>query len=152
MPCFIYNSAVFHRIILQDKLHSFNIQDRFKARLSLAQKIIKMTTTLKTLLYRRDCAVRSICHYVVSRVMIGFKQKLSKKSYFQFQKSPVPKPPLNFAKRQTCNAKLPSLPVKKPAFSPPKSDRRFISTNYFMCLISAISWKLAKKITIYKKK
>ena len=145
MPCFIYNSAVFHRIILQDKLHSFNIQDRFKARVSLAQKIIKMTTTLKRLLYRLDCAVRSICHYVVSRVMIGFKQKLSKKSYFQFQKSPVRKPPLNFAKRQTCNAKLPSLTVKEPAFSPPKSDRWFISTTYFMCLISAISWKLAKK-------
>ena len=26
-PYFNYNSAVFYRIILQDKLHSFNIQD-----------------------------------------------------------------------------------------------------------------------------
>ena len=38
---FTYNFAVFHRIILQDKLHSFNIQDDQSPRASDAQQIIK---------------------------------------------------------------------------------------------------------------
>ena len=45
---------------------------------------------------RWDCSVRPICRYVC-RVIIGFKQKLSKKAY-------VNSTLLNFAKCQTCSA------------------------------------------------
>ena len=88
LPYFDYNSPVFSRIILQDKLHSFNIQDDRSTRFNfLPQQIIKITTTQNVFIYReftigRDCSVKSICHYEASRVIIGFGQKRSKNSYF----------------------------------------------------------------------
>ena len=76
---FNYDSAVFYRIILQDKLHSFNIQDdrsaRFPCTTNYKNNIIK-SNLYREFTIRWDCSVRSICHYVVRRVMMGFEQKL----------------------------------------------------------------------------
>ena len=67
---------------------SFNIQNDQRA-------CFPCTTSYKTLLYReftfrRDCTVRSICHCVEIRVIMGFEQRLSKTLILiQFPKSPV---------------------------------------------------------------
>ena len=78
-PYFNYNSAVFYRIILQDKLHSFNIQDdrstRFPCTTNYENNIIK-SNLYREFTIRWDCSVRSICHYVVRRVIMAFEQKL----------------------------------------------------------------------------
>ena len=85
-PYLNHNSAVSYRIILQDKLHSFNIQDDWSARFPCKTNYKKQRHH-KTFLYReftirRDWSVRSICHYVVRTVIMGFEQKHSKKIYF----------------------------------------------------------------------
>ena len=77
-PYFSYNSAVFYRTILQEKLHSFNIHDdrstRFPCTTNYKNNIIK-SNLYRELTIRWDCSVRSICHYVVRRVIMGFEQK-----------------------------------------------------------------------------
>ena len=66
----------FYRIILQDKLHSFNIQDdrstRFPCTTNYKNNIIK-SNLYREFTIRWDCSVRSICHYVVRRVIRGFE-------------------------------------------------------------------------------
>ena len=69
----------FYRPILQEKLHSFNIQDdrstRFPCTTNYKNNIIK-SNLYREFTIRWDCSVRSICHYVVRRVIMAFEQKL----------------------------------------------------------------------------
>ena len=78
-PYFSYNSAIFYRTILQEKLHSFNFQvdrsTRFPCTTNYKDNIIK-SNLYREFTIRWDCSVRSICHFVVSRVIMGFEQKL----------------------------------------------------------------------------
>ena len=101
---FTYNFAVSYKT---NCTHS--IFRTIKARTSLAQRIVKWqqhrTFSYREFTFGRYCSVRSMCHYVLSRVIMGFKQKLSKNLIFSnFQNHPSGQPLLNFAKRQTCNA------------------------------------------------
>ena len=84
LPYFGYNSAIFYKT---NFTHS--IFRTIEARASIPQQIIKLTKTQNFLLIkrteffiRRGYSVRSIFHYVVCGGIMGFEQKLSKKSYF----------------------------------------------------------------------
>ena len=73
-----------HVILLHTNC-THSISRTTEARASFAQQIIKKWQQHKPLLYkeftiRRDCLVRLICHYALKSVIMGFKQKLSKKN------------------------------------------------------------------------
>ena len=59
----------------------------------------------KEFLIKRDCSVRSNCHYVVCRVIMGFEQKRSKNNILiQFAKSPVRQATSQFCQAPSCSA------------------------------------------------
>ena len=93
LPYFNYNSAVFYGIILQDKLHSFSIQDdrntHFPSTINYKNNNIIERFYIEFTI-RRDCSVRLICHYVVCGVITGLEQNFRKKYILiQLTKSPV---------------------------------------------------------------
>ena len=111
---FFFIFALFYSYIrpffffLQDKFHPFNIQDD-RSTCFPSTTNYKNNNNIKRLLWRiigRDCSVRSICHYVVCRVIMGLEPKLSKKSYLKLISKITlsDHPLLNFAKCQTCSA------------------------------------------------
>ena len=97
-------------IFLQDKFRSFNIQDDRSTRFPSTTNY-KNNNNIKRLageefIIRRDCSVRSICHYVVCRVIMGLEPKLSKKPYFNSVSkiTHFDHRIMNFAKCRTCSA------------------------------------------------
>ena len=74
---FTYNFAVSYKT---NCTHS--IFRTIKARASLAQRIVKWqqhkTFSYREFTFGRYCSVRSMCHYVVRRVIIGFSKNFQK--------------------------------------------------------------------------
>ena len=70
LPYFTYNFAVFYRTILQDKLHSFNIQDNRSTRFLSTTNDNNIKRLCKEFTIRRDFSVRSFC---CSEIMQGIK-------------------------------------------------------------------------------
>ena len=75
--CFTYNFAVSYKT---NCTHS--IFRTIKAHAFLAQRIVKWqqhkTFSYREFTFGRYCSVRSMCHYVVRRVIIGFSKNFQK--------------------------------------------------------------------------
>ena len=87
LPYFTYNSAVFHRIILQLQIAIIQFRAiEARTSLALAQQLIQNKKNIKRFCMedstiRQDCSVTSIYFCVAYRVIIGFEQKRSKRSW-----------------------------------------------------------------------
>ena len=86
---FTYNFAVSYKT---NCTHS--IFRTIKARASLAQRIVKWqqheTFSYREFTFGRYCSVRSMCHYVVRRVIIGFSKNFQKILFSPISKITLP--------------------------------------------------------------
>ena len=104
---FTYNSAVVSQNILTTPNYTHSIQSdrstRFPWPCATTYKNENNINhfCMEDSTIRQDCSVKSIYFCVVCRVIIGFEQKLSKRSWqFNFQNHPSNQPVLTFAAKK----------------------------------------------------